>query len=88
LAEILRRDPAQRASVVGEVAGGGGLDPGPMLSVEEGENEPGPLAGHAESLPAGREYLEPGARAEQGVCQPGTPFDEVLAVVQQQERLS
>jgi hypothetical protein len=38
LAEILRRDPAQRAPVVGEVAGGEGLDPGTVLSVERRHN--------------------------------------------------
>jgi hypothetical protein len=60
----------------------------PRVGKREGGNEPGPLTRDAQGLPAGREYLELGARAEKVVRQPRARLDEVLAVVQNQERLS
>lgn len=66
----------------------GGVHIEPVIGNDQREDQPGPLPSHAQGLPTGGKNRQPGALPEQAVCQLCTGFDQMLAVVQDQQRRS
>ena len=59
-----------------------------QLGQGQRRDPPGGLAGDAEGLAAGGQQAHPGALLEDGVHEPGAGLDDVLAVVQEEERVA